>query len=687
MNRLGLACALFGCLWVVGCGDDDDPQALVAVDGTATVFDVDAPWSEPAAFYDFPFPSDLRLPETGGPDAAGMPFGDSAPVFPTVFEAYGRRPGFAVQPAAYFRFDGDMAPLDAGAAIPAEPSSPVLLIDVDPDSPDRGKLYPTAARVHDPDDFNPENLLAVGAYPGIVLHPGRSYAFVVMRSLNDASGAPLGVPVSMVTLAAGQTPEGARGAEVAALYAPLWEALDTLGLDRAGVAAATVFTPGDAVAENLAQADGLIAKYDLTIEDVALDPDDGADHTRFCELHGTVVMPQFQRGMRPYNNAGEGVMDLDGDGVPIEVSEQTVPVAITIPKGPMPVGGYPLLYFIHGTGGLSTQVVDRGRIATEDGEPAKGEGPAFVVAEHGIGSFGAAMPFNPQRDPDVGAYEYANQVNFSAFPFNFRQGIYEQRLLIEALESFTVDPATLAGCDGPSLPSGETAYRFNTERIVLMGQSMGASYANLLAAIEPKIVALAPSGSGSFFSQFLMVSPFFGGVQQIVGAILAVPVENLTYLHPGVQVVHAAWEPGDAFPSIPRQSRYPFEGHPVRHIYTPVSKGDSYFPTVVYNAMSLAWRTQQAGGTVWESMQTDMALIGTEGIADYPVASNRESESGDGYTAVVVQYPGDGFTDPHTIFSQLDEVKYQYGCFLSTALADGTGTVPAPAPYGTPCTP
>jgi hypothetical protein len=55
------------------------------------------------------------------------------------------------------------------------------------------------------------------------------------------------------------------------------------------------------------------------------------------------------------------------------------------------------------------------------------------------------------------------------------------------------------------------------------------------------------------------------------------------------------------------------------------------------------------------------------------------------YTGVVVQYLGDGIYDPHAIYSQLDAVKYQYGCFLETMLKTGTATVPAPAPYTTPC--
>ena len=41
--------------------------------------------------------------------------------------------------------------------------------------------------------------------------------------------------------------------------------------------------------------------------------------------------------------------------------------------------------------------------------------------------------------------------------------------------------------------------------------------------------------------------------------------------------------------------------------------------------------------------------------------------------------------DGHDIFAQLDQVKYQYGCFLSTMLRTGTAIAPAAAPLGKPC--
>ena len=43
-----------------------------------------------------------------------------------------------------------------------------------------------------------------------------------------------------------------------------------------------------------------------------------------------------------------------------------VPVTITIPKTAMPAGGWPLFQFFHGSGGLSTGLVDLGYSPTPD---------------------------------------------------------------------------------------------------------------------------------------------------------------------------------------------------------------------------------------------------------------------------------------------------------------------------------
>ena len=132
-------------------------------------------------------------------------------------------------------------------------------------------------------------------------------------------------------------------------------------------------------------------------------------------------------------------------------------------------------------------------------------------------------------------------------------------------------------------------------------------------------------------------------------------------------------------------SRSTLAGHPARHIYEPVGKEDKYFPTTLFDAVALAYGNQQAGTEHWPSMQKTLTLGDAGGLASYPIRQNLTSSGGGKYTGAVIQYSGNGQSDPHSIISQLDEVKYQYGCLLRTTLDTGVGVIPAPAKLGTPC--
>jgi hypothetical protein len=601
--------------------------------------------------------------------------GDNATVA-TLLPAAGDRPGWPATPAAYFKFDAPIAHLAAGAVYSQTKESPLLLVTVS--GPDRGKLYPAVALDLPADRYTPANMLAVAAFPGIVLPAGQRYAFVVRRALNDAKGQPLGVPLPLVTLAAG----GDIGHGALALYQPLWETLDGLGVARAEVAAATVITVGDVVDETRAFSEQVLAANTVTIDGLGLDPDDGAAHPRFCELVGQVKLPQFQRGTPPFNKDGYFVRDAAGK-LTVQRTE-TAPIVITLPKQPMPAKGYPLMLYIHGSGGRSAQVVDRGKITVAGGTETKGEGPAHVIAAHGFAAVGMAMPINPERVPSAGPYDYINITNLGPFASTFRQGVFEQRMLIAALTKLSIAPAALGACTGPTLPNGATAYKLDLEPLVGLGQSMGAQYLNLLSAVEPRIGALAPTGSGGLWMKFMVVSPILGGVIHLAAKLFKTTEANLTPLHPALFLLQIAWEPGDALSSLPRLARRPFEGHPVRHVYETMAPSDEFFPEPIYEAMAGGFGTQQAGDSVWPGLQTALKVLGTDGIAAYPVANNRMSEAGKPWTGAAVQYKGDGIADPHVIFSQLDEIKYQYGCFFET-FRKGKAIVAKPAQLGTPC--
>jgi hypothetical protein len=680
MMRQGLVVAV--ALALAACGGSESTNGQEPGEAqTAVLFDLEHDLAQDGRFYDFPYPSDLRLLPSGGPDLNGVPRPETVNFFDdwTAF-AMDRR-GASTVPVAYFRFDAALAALAADDVIAADVASPILLIDIDPKSPERGRLIPTVASTPEADGYVPENLLTVAPRPGFVLHESRTYAVVVRTSLLDAAGKPVGVSPAFAALREGVA-IGARGADAKAVYAPLWETLSTLGVDSKEIAAATVFTTGDVVLDLHELSTKLLADYAPTIDGLHIDPTDGADHERYCELIGTITYPQFQVGKPPFNTGG--LFEPGTDGVPKKQRDEVAPITVVIPKTPMPKGGYPLMLYFHGSGGVSGAVVDRGRWTKELNGNTLGEGPGHVVAPFGIASAGSALPVNPERLPGAAETAYLNFNNVPAMRDTFRQGVIEQRLFLKALKALTIPEALLGACAGPTLPAGETSFRFNADELVASGQSMGGMYTNMIGAVEPKIRAVVPTGAGGFWTYYVLQTTVIPNASGMLGLILGTTAK-LSFMHPALSVLETGLEPADPLVYMPRLARRPLPKSPARPIYEPVGKGDSYFPTPIYDAVALAYGHPQAGDVIWPEMQEALALDGLSGVLSYPVKQDLTSDTGEKYTGVVVQYEGDGIYDPHAIYSQLDAVKYQYGCFLSTFLKTGVATVPAPAALGTAC--
>jgi hypothetical protein len=652
-----------------GCGDDPagPPDVFFDLDGELAG----------RTFFDAPFPSDVRVDADGTQAYGGFPNPNGGILIRQLVGLADAKVGAPLMPIAFFRFAAPTAPWQAGELIAPAPTAPIMLLDVDPDSPDRGRLYPVVAEALIFDGFAPEHLLAVAPYPGIVLAPSTTYA-VVVRS---AAAPGLRPAAAIATMAAGDTPAGARGAATAAAYAPLWPTLASLGVASDDVLTATVFTTGDPTALLFARSEAVRAAHDAVIADLAIDGD--GDHrdpvSPFCELVGTVTFPQFQRGAAPFTTEGDFV--LDAAGTPIAQGSLTVPLTITIPAGPMPTAGWPLYQFFHGSGGVSGGVVDLGKTLLPDGEPEVGKGPAFVVARYGLATVSAALPVNPERLPGASDYAYLNLQNLAAFPFTFQQGVFEQRLLLDALLALRIPANVVAGCTG----AANTEHRFDAAKLVAGGQSMGGMYTNLFGAVEPRVPVLVPTGAGGFWNLMILETGLIRNTRDLLGGIFETAPDELTFAHPGMSLLGSGWEIAEPLVAMSRLARRPLPGHPVRHVYQPVGKDDVYFPTTVYDAAALAYGNRQAGPSAWPAMQQSLALDELDGVVSYPVARNQAGPGGAMTTRVVVQFESDGIVDSHYIYRQLEEVKHQYGCFFDSYLRTGTPTVVAPAPLTAPC--
>ncbi|MBU54181.1 MAG: hypothetical protein CL920_36250 [Deltaproteobacteria bacterium] len=673
------------CVWgglTGGLGCTQAPEAIEPIRETVgnQVF-FRASWDTSSTFYHFPFPSDLRLTSTGGLDIEGFPNDAENKLVANLLGILHEHKGAPLAPIAYFQFQRPLAPRDAKKPVLPAKDAPVMLIDIDPSSPLRGTMYPVVATELPLDDYIPAPLLAVGVYPGVILWQQRTYAFVVMRSYKDAEGKDLGVPKVINQLKAGVTPEGTWGATLQKTYTPLWETLKKEGISVDDVAAATVFTTGAVVSENERISSAMKKVYKPDIEELTLV---SGTHERFCELKGSMAVPIFQQGTPPYET--EGMFEMDKDGLPIKQRDKMIPVTITLPKKPMPEGGYPLMMYIHGSGGRANQVVHRGPRVPSDDPRARGHGPSHVVAPFGLATASMAMPLNPERVPGANALAYFNLCNMKIFRDTYRQGLIEVRLFLDALLRLKISPDVRKACKGPSLPPGASAYTFSAKRLTLMGQSMGGTYSNLVAAVEPRFQAVVPTGTGGYWGYFAYRNNVSLLSQSIVSGMMGLDNE-MTHLHPIMNVLEIAWEPADPFISSAYLARRTLKpDFPVRSIYEPVGLQDSFFTTTILDLMASGYGNQQAGDTVWPGMQERFKVLGLDKKASYPIKQNRKGAGGVEYTGVVVQYSPDTQTkNGHIIAFQLDDVKYQYGCFLSTFIRTGVGVVPAPAALGTPC--
>ncbi|MFT7624488.1 MAG: hypothetical protein ACI9WU_003676, partial [Myxococcota bacterium] len=632
--------------------DTAQPVALAAIEG------ISARWDD-SDFFGKPWPSDQRM-SGDALNFSAYPNPSDVPIVANLLGYATSIRGASQLPVIWFGFDGPLAARSEHDIVPASPDSPFVLLDIDDN-----RLIPVVARSLESDPYTPAPTLAMAPLPGWILRPGHRHVAAVLRHAKDAAGQPLGVSLAW--------------RQRIADHDNITQSMTDAGIETAAIAAFTVFRTGDPVAALRDLSEAALAAHTTVIQGLAVDPDDG-DHPRFCELHGTMELPQFQVGTPPF--ASDGHLELTSDGAPTVQRHETVPVVINLPKGEMPAAGYPLVVYFHGSGGISTQVVDRGTIPGPGMPPTKGEGPAHVLAAHGLATAGSAHPVSPERLEGAGDYEYLNFENMSVLSNPFAQGVIEQRLYIRALQSLEIPPEAAAGCSGLTLPAGATVFQFDAQQVGGMGQSMGGMYANMVAAVEPAITAVVPTGAGGFWSWQVLITTVIP-IATILPALLQTDAE-LSWLHPAMHALQLGFTGAEPLLFMRRVAFDRLEGHPPRHVYQPLGLDDTNFPNPIFDAAVLAYHHAQTGSPAWTSTQPHLAAAGLDGLLPYPVAANATALDGATYTGAAVQYPGDGFTDPHYVFQQLDDIKHQYGCFFET-WAQGSPAIVAPAPLGSPC--
>lgn len=638
---------------------------------------------EPASddFWARGMPSDLRREEDGTYDLEKWPGdwdGELASMW--LLAADDRlRDGWGVSSGAFLQLSGAVDP----ATLPESPEASlaagasVFLLDVDPDSAERGRRFPLDVSFLEVEDtYSPGNLLAAVPLFGFVRRPHTTYALVVTDAVKDTSGEPIGASRAFYDALFGL--EGADAAVVEHLR-PLKETLEGEGFELARVAGATVFTTMDPSAELRDLADWAEAQPDPVLSEPWQVV---AEHESYTLLTARYEVPVIQSGVRPYTRPGDGRIVYDDDGEPVIQLTQGVRLALTVPKAPQPSDGFPLTLYLHGSGGEYLQAVNRGpREEIEEapeGEP--GKGPAEWLARRGVATLAFDFPLHGDRNdpPDTSGLLLYNLLgNIDATLDNFHVAAMEVLFVSRLAMTTTVDAGLAGSLDTGGAPDG--LIRFDPERLTAFGQSMGTTLGVAWATIDPRVKGLLFSGAGGILVEIAVTAveplPLKGAVEQFLEMKEG---EELHLAHPLLHALQNLWDLVDPVAKAPHVVKEPFEGVPPKHVMMTAGVRDGYFHPRSQAAMAVALGVPLAGNPVEDILPARLGLAGIDPVS-FPA-----QDTVNGRTAVVIEYEAPHTLGHYVVFNQ-EGARYQYTCFLASVGTEGGAKVPGPASLGDAC--
>jgi hypothetical protein len=596
---------------------------------------------------------------------------------------------FSSSSGIFIAFDG---PIDT-ANLPDVPGSlardaKVFLLCVDPKSPDFLKFTPAQVGfTATGSPYGADNLLTVLPYQGFPMRAGTAYAAVVLRSLNDASGQPLGVPVNMRRILLTQQPDRPLSAQAFGVYREAVDALAQLGISPSGVAALAAFTTADPTSELITVRDDALKNHPLPLPATPLKRIE--IHPDFCLYKSTVQMPDYQAGTPPFSSAG-GRWTFSSDGSPIYQRSEQANLFVTLPRRAQPAAGWPAVLYIRAGGSGEVPLVNRGPQSCATCPDAPGEGPAMHFAQVGWAAVEVDGPLGGLRNTTGGDEEYLvfNFLNPDALRDNVRESAVELSLMAHALNQLTLNSND---CD----PLTQGAQHFDPGHLALFGHSTGATIAPLAASIEPRIGALILSGAGGSYLNNILYKKKPIDVLPVAEALLGYTGTGrvLDVRDPVLSLIQWATEPADPQLYAHKLIREPIAGAAPKQLLMFQGIVDHYILPPMANSLSLPIGLDLAGPALDETapelaplphLRSLLPLSGRAQIR-LPASSNVSIPGGGSVTAVLVQEPGDQVDDGHEVVFQTEAPKHQYRCFLQSWAQSGAAKVPPAGLSTDPC--
>ncbi|MBI4816343.1 MAG: hypothetical protein HY791_08795 [Deltaproteobacteria bacterium] len=686
---VGASCGkLEDCQRPLFCGLENTCDRIPFFPGTSCLADeeelgafrmyFEVPRGQPLAeFYRHPFPSDVRFVD-GKLDMSGHPTPgevlgvDFTKLYIEALQEDAN--GFALSAPIFVRFSDEV---DRATLATNTSTETVMLVNLSADAPTDRRVPVQKSYRRDKGQVICGNALGVAPVDGFPLAPRTTYALIVTTGLHSVRNEAPIQDADFAPMLQDATPADPAVARAHQLFAPLRAWLSRAGFEAKNVAGATVFTTGDPaqIGEKLRAAvhaaPAPVLKDLVLCDGSATSPCDGpAD--RGClpvsathhQLQGRVTIPIFQAGNRPYRDAGangrNGAFVLDANEQPTVQGNEDLCFGLSVPKGPMPAGGWPVVIYGHGTGGdytsgLRTLAGELANIDDGQGNTGKVAVLTFDNVMHG-----PRQGLTPFEDPGP---LFFNVKNPRAARDNVLQGAADVFSLIRFVRTAELLPAETGLA---------SSVRFDDAHVIYYGHSQGTVIAPPVLAFEPNLRAAVMTGAGAEIGLTVLEKKKPNDVSSLVR--VAFGDQSVTRVHPIIGFLSFYFGPSDAIPYAPKFAKNAPEGRGPTDLLHVYGLEDGYAPESTQAAWARAAGEPIVGATVKP----------LPGLASVPDGAKGNVE---GMTLGLVQYAppkdenGDLVYDGHFVGTRDPKAKRAIERFiLEAATTDSPATIVRGAP-------
>lgn len=658
---------------LVGCGESTVSSVWVASEPQSG-----QPLSELSgdAFYDHPWPSDLRL-DNGHVKLEHFPNPkQTANIASYISLMDGVLDGFSPAAAGYVRFSGEINPAllpDPIASL--DVNSVVQLIDIDPSSPDYCQrkfvsLYYQAAK----GAYYQPNTLAFMPAPGYPLRPHTRYAFVVTDQLLGVDGQPVAKSADLENVLSDGTSEDPKIQAIKTQLEPAVAEIERAGIARDQIVHLAVFTTNDPTEELFAFRDHLRANVEapkVTSEWRLIATTDVS--AEYISEYGP--SPNYQAGKIPFSNPDDGGGFNYVDGKPAVVDWFNLRFSLTIPtkdECPMPEAGYPIVLYAHGTGGNFRSYYWDGTAASLASK---------CIASMGVDQiFHGKRPGAPEPDQDTAiALRFFNLNNVQAARTSNRQSALDE---VQRARLFTETKITI--------PADKSVWdkeiRFDPSRVMFFGHSQGGLNGPLFLAADDQTLGGVLSGSGALMSITLIekTEPQPSVAQIVRDVLLDLDPEEfgeLNILHPVLSFAQTMVDVTDPINYARRVIREPRPGMNPKSIYMTVGvdatgNGDSYAPPRGIEMHAVAMGLPLIGNNATHQIP-EMAWPGGPRVLYLPTApeSLMNNLGGNRATGALAQWVPAPNDDGHFVVFDVFAARQQADRFVRSLGYDGVGKI------------